>query len=80
MYLNAWWCGKYVIPLPIQFGWSNYKVYITMNVVSKTQGESMYGAYVSPEVNVVAYRSQGILCSSVGAGHDGFEDGGEYDL
>ena len=55
-------------------------MYITMNVVSKTHGESMYGAYVSPEVNVVSYCSQGILCSSVGAGHDGFEDGGEYDL
>lgn len=51
-----------------------------MKVLSQTHGESMYGEYVSPEVNVVSYCSQGILCSSVGAGHDGFEDGGEYDL
>lgn len=55
-------------------------MYITMNVVSKTQGGVYVWAYVSPEVNVVSYCSQGILCSSVGAGHDGFEDGGEYDL
>lgn len=55
-------------------------VNIKMKVVSKAQGESFFGAYEAPEVIVVAYRSQGILCSSVGAGHDGFEDGGEYDL
>jgi hypothetical protein len=55
-------------------------VNIEMKVVSKAQGESFFGAYEAPEVIVVAYRSQGILCSSVGAGHDGFEDGGEYDL
>lgn len=52
-------------------------MYITMKVVSKTQGESMYGAYVSPEVNVVAYRSQGVLCQSVGGGHEGFGQVGE---
>jgi hypothetical protein len=55
-------------------------VNIEMKVVSMTHRESLYGTYVSPEVNVVAYWSQGVLCSSVGAGHDGFEDGGEYDL
>lgn len=51
-----------------------------MKVVSKTQGESLFGAYEAPEVFVVAYRSQGILCSSVGGEHEGFGDGGEYDL
>ena len=53
---------------------------IEMKVVSMTHGESVFGAYEAPEVFVVAYRSQGVLCSSVGAGHDGFEDGGEFDL
>lgn len=43
-----------------------------MNVVSKTHGESMFGEYLSPEVIVVAYRSQGILCQSVGAGNKDF--------
>ena len=50
-----------------------------MNVVSKTHGESMSGAYVSPEVKVVLLQFEGILCLS-GTGHDGFENGGEYDL
>ena len=44
-----------------------------MNVVSKTQGESLFGAYEAPEVIVVAYRSQGVLCQS-GSTED-FEDG-----
>ena len=44
-----------------------------MNVVSKTHGESMFGEYLSPEVIVVAYRSQGILCQSLGSKHEGFD-------
>ena len=46
-------------------------------MVSKTQGESMYGTYVTPEVIVVAYRSQGVLCQSVGGGHEGFDQVGD---
>lgn len=39
------------------------------------------GIYVSPVVNVIYFESEGIICSSVtGSGHDGFEDGGSYDL
>jgi hypothetical protein len=44
-----------------------------MNVVSKTHGESMSGAYVSPEVKVVLFQSEGVLCASLGSGHDGFD-------
>ena len=52
-----------------------------MNVVSKTHGEPMSGAYVSPEVKVVFFQSEGVLCGSVtGSGHDDFTVGGEYDL
>ena len=81
LYLNAWRCGKYIITLPFQFGWSNYKVYITMNVVSKTCDESRFGLYVSPEVKVVLFQFEGVLCGSVtGSGHDDFTVGGEYDL
>ena len=50
-----------------------------MKVLSQTHGESMSGAYVSPEVKVVLFQFEGILCLS-GTGHDGFEDGGDYDL
>ena len=50
-----------------------------MNVVSKTRDESRFGLYVSPEVKVVLFQFEGILCLS-GTGHDGFENGGEYDL
>ena len=51
-----------------------------MNVVSKTHGESMYGEYVSPEVKVVLFQSEGVLCASLGSGHDGFEYDGSDDL
>lgn len=43
-----------------------------MNVVSKTHGESMSGAYVSPEVKVVLFQSEGVLCQSVGGGNQDF--------
>jgi hypothetical protein len=43
-----------------------------MKVVSMTHRESLYGTYVSPEVNVVAYWSQGVLCQSVGGGNQDF--------
>ena len=37
--------------------------------------------YASPEVQVVYFKSEGFLCASVtGSGHDGFEDGGSFDL
>ena len=52
-----------------------------MNVVSKTCDESRFGLYVSPEVKVVLFKFECVLCGSVtGSGHDGFENGGEYDL
>ena len=52
-----------------------------MNVVSKTHGKSMFGEYLAPEVIVVAYRSQGILCLSLGSEeHRGFEYDGLEDL
>ena len=43
-----------------------------MKVVSMAHGEPKFGEYLSPEVIVVAYRSQGILCQSSGPEHDGF--------
>ena len=55
-------------------------VYIEMNVVSKTHGESMSGAYVSPEVKVVLFQSEGVLCASLGSGHQGFEFDDSEDL
>ena len=52
-----------------------------MNVVSKTCDESRFGLYVSPEVKVVLFQFEGVLCGSVtGSGHDDFIVGGEYDL
>ena len=37
--------------------------------------------YVSPEVKVVIFHHEGILCSSVeGVSHEGFSEGGSYDL
>ena len=51
-----------------------------MNVVSKAHEESKFRVYVSPEVKIVFFQSEGILCSSVGGSHEGFGDGGEYDL
>ena len=46
-----------------------------------TRDGSNYGLYESPEVKVVLFQSEGMLCSSVtGSGHDGFEDGGSFDL
>lgn len=47
-----------------------------MNVVSKTHGESMSGAYVSPEVKVVLFQSEGVLCASLGSDH---HEGFDYD-
>ena len=43
-----------------------------MNVVSMAHGEPKFGEYLSPEVMVVAYRSQGILCQSVGGDNQDF--------
>ena len=51
-----------------------------MNVVSKTHGEQKFGEYLSPEVMVVAYRSQGILCQSSGSKHEGFDYDPSEDL
>lgn len=52
-----------------------------MNEIRETRDELVYGAYQSPDVKVVVYRSEGILCASVtGSGHDDFGDGGSFDL
>ena len=40
----------------------------------------MFGEYLSPEVIVVAYRSQGILCQSLGSEHKGFDYDESEDL
>ena len=37
-------------------------------------------SYVSPQVFVVSYQSHGILCQSMGADHDDFEDGGIIEI
>ena len=55
-------------------------VNMEMKVLSKTHGESMAEEYFSPNVKVAFFQSEGVLCSSVGAEHEGFGDGGEYDL
>ena len=51
-----------------------------MNGVRKTRDESNYGLYESPEVKVVLFQSEGVLCGSVGSDHEDFVDGGSYDL
>ena len=51
-----------------------------MNEVSKTRSESMSGEYISPHFRVIWFQSEGVLCESVGSEHEGFGDGGEYDL
>lgn len=38
------------------------------------------GGYVSPEVNVILFQPEGVLCASVGGDHEGFEPGGEYEI
>ena len=55
-------------------------VSLYMNEVSRTRSESMSGGYVSPFVKVIWFQSEGVLCESVGSEHEGFGDGGEYDL
>jgi hypothetical protein len=44
-----------------------------MNVVSMAHGESKFGEYLSPEVFVVEYRSEGVMCQSLGSEHGGFD-------
>lgn len=52
-----------------------------MNEVKRTLvAESPLRAYLSPEIKILSLHSEGVLCSSLGAGHEGFGDGGEYDL
>lgn len=53
-----------------------------MNEVKNTLvREQASRAYVAPVSKVVYVHPEGILCASVtGSGHDGFEDGGSFDL
>ena len=44
-----------------------------MNVVSKAHEESKFRVYVSPEVKIVFFQSEGFLCQS--ASTEDFEDG-----
>lgn len=53
---------------------------MVMKVKSDLMSCSTLEGYVSPEVKTLVFQSEGVLCSSVGAGHEGFEDGGEFDL
>lgn len=56
-------------------------VYIEMNDVRKTRDELVCGAYQSPDVKVVVYRSEGVLCASVtGSEHEDFTYGDSFDL
>ena len=50
-----------------------------MNEVRETRDELVYGVYQSPDVKVVVYRSEGILCAS-GSEHEDFGDGDSFDL
>ena len=44
------------------------------------------GEYITPDVKILTFQSEGVLCGSVtatddnGIGHQGFETGGDYDL
>lgn len=39
------------------------------------------GEYITPDVKILTFQSEGVLCGSVtGSSHEGFETGGEYDL
>jgi hypothetical protein len=52
-----------------------------MKEVSKTLAhEAVQKEYVSPVVRDIYFQPEGLLCVSVGSGHEGFEEGGEYDL
>lgn len=39
-----------------------------------------FAEYVSPEVKTLVFHVEGVLCQSVGGGHDDFGDGGSYDI
>ncbi len=52
-----------------------------MNEVKNTLvRELTSGEYVAPMSRIVYVQPEGIICSSVGSEHEGFGDGGEYDL
>lgn len=51
-----------------------------MNVVSKAHEESKFRVYVSPEVKIVFFQSEGILCQSIGGGNQDFTYDGTEDL
>ena len=44
------------------------------------------GEYITPDVKILIFHSEGVLCGSVtatdenGMGHEGFGNGGSYDL
>ena len=44
------------------------------------------GEYITPDVKILTFQSEGVLCGSVtatdenGMGHEGFENGVTYDL
>jgi hypothetical protein len=55
--------------------------WIEMNEVKKTLvGESVLGAYVTPETKVLHVQPEGVLCSSVYNDHQSFTMGDEYEL
>ena len=53
---------------------------MVMKVKSDLMSCSTLEGYVSPEVKTLVFHAEGVLCQSVGGGHEDFEDGGSYDL
>lgn len=66
--------------MSVQFVLINRKIYIGMDVFAKALGQPISEVYESPMINVMFIQSEGVLCDSVGSEHEGFGDGGEYDL
>ena len=56
------------------------KIYETMKFENYFESNSYACGYVAPQVFVVSYRSQGVLCQSMTVDHDGFEDGGFIEI
>lgn len=51
-----------------------------MKIENYFESNSYACGYVSPQVFVVSYRSQGILCQSMEVDHDGFENDGYIEI
>lgn len=58
--------------------WCVRKKVMVKKVKSDLVSCSALLGYVSPEVNILVFQPEGVLCLS--SEHEGFGDGGEYDL